>query len=704
MEASAASEVGMERVQLLESSDYQLRLTGMSAAATVTTSHPDVISLDYMASDEERFGRLRTGLRTGLLEVRFYSDGDLVGVASMEVRSRKLDYLSQYRWMLRDIASESIGLLLQDFAASSQRLASDPSVDPVSAYQRLRLLRSLIEDPTLIGAIESIFASPHSEWEASEEPGRFRGRISPSIVRQLAMSTPRTPWPNSPIEGWESVPARVVREVSVETLDTVPNRFVKYVLDRWSALAAEVQAASTHFTDQAARERARIETEEFRGRLDRFRDHPMLAEVSELESFPANNQVVMRRTGYREVLAAYAMVEAGASIDWAMPEAAFSAGQRNVAKLYEFWVYIWLRHAIRTLCETFDDRPLARNSGVEGGLASARRGIVRRMNQSLEVTLYYNRSFAGGGTEGWSGAGMRPDFSVEVSVPHGWSRERPLWLHFDAKYRVQAASQIFVDQADPALDAAKREDILKMHAYRDAIRQSGGAYVIFPGQVGHVIRPEFEEMLPGLGAFALVPNLDGVPMGLKSIEAFLDEAFAHYGSSVTRDRRARYWDEVVQSGPGSAEPAVIQGLPRPPADVPVLLGYVKGPSQYRWILEQGLYNIRGGQARGAVGLAGPELACRFVVIYGDGVEPQIWSVEGSPEIWTRQRMRDSGYPRPTREVYLCYPLGALTDFGLRLNRGLVRQEARLRAVQAGHDPGHPVVVTALDLLTLTDPT
>ncbi len=694
----------MERVQLLESTDYQVRLTGLSAAATVTTSHPDVISLDYMASDEERFGRLRTGLRTGLLEVRFHSDGDLVGVASMEVRSRKLDYLGQYRWMLRDIASESIGLLLQDFAASSQRLASDPSQDPVSAYQRFRLLRSLIEDPALVGAIESIFASPHSEWEASDEPGRFRGRISPSIVRQLAMSTPRTPWPNSPVEGLGSVPVRVVREVSIETLDTVPNRFVKYVLARWAALAAEVQTASAHFTDQAARERARIETEEFRGRLERFLDHPILAEVSELESFPADNQVVMRRTGYREVLAAYAMVEAGASIDWAMPEAAFSAGQRNVAKLYEFWVYVWLRHAIRTLCETFDDRPLARSSGVEGGLSSARRGIVRRMNQSLEVTLYYNRSFAGHGTEGWSGAGMRPDFSIEVSVPHGWSRERPLWLHFDAKYRVQLASQIFVDQADPALDAAKREDILKMHAYRDAIRQSGGAYVIFPGQVGSVIKHEFDEMLPGLGAFALVPNVDGVPMGLKPIEVFLDDAFAHYASSVTRDRRARYWEETVQSGPGSAEPAVIQGLSRPPADVSVLLGYVRGPSHYKWILEQRLYNIRAGRTRGAVGLVGPELACRFVVLYGDGVEPQVWSVEGSPEIWTGQRMADSGYPRPSREAYFCYSLGSLTDFGLQMNRARVWHEARSRAAQAGHDPGHPVVVTALDLLMLTDPT
>jgi hypothetical protein len=46
----------------------------------------------------------------------------------------------------------------------------------------------------------------------------------------------------------------------------------------------------------------------------------------------------------------------------------------------------------------------------------------------------------------------------------------------------------------------------------------------------------------------------------------------------------------------------------------------------------------------------------------------------------------------------------IADDGLQLNRDRIRQEARSRAVQAGHDPGHPVVVTALDLLMLTDPT
>ena len=54
-----------------------------------------------------------------------------------------------------------------------------------------------------------------------------------------------------------------------------------------------------------------------------------------------------------------------------------------------------------------------------------------------------------------------------------------------------------------------------MHAYKDAIRRTGGAYILYPGTENQVIHG-FHEIIPGLGAFAISPkDYD------KSIQAFL---------------------------------------------------------------------------------------------------------------------------------------------------------------------------------------
>ena len=89
---------------------------------------------------------------------------------------------------------------------------------------------------------------------------------------------------------------------------------------------------------------------------------------------------------------------------------------------------------------------------------------------------------------------MRPDYSLIISAHHDEPAAfEPIVLHFDAKYRVNLKAELFglddeVVDDDPSLpqddlrrEGALRADLLKMHSYRDAIRRSAGAYVIYPG-------------------------------------------------------------------------------------------------------------------------------------------------------------------------------------------------------------------------------
>ena len=71
----------------------------------------------------------------------------------------------------------------------------------------------------------------------------------------------------------------------------------------------------------------------------------------------------------------------------------------------------------------------------------------------------------------------------------------------------------------------KLQDLLKMHAYRDAIKRSHGAYVLYPGRGNSPVtfRGFFHEILPGLGAFAIAPDESGAAQGMEALEKFLDE-------------------------------------------------------------------------------------------------------------------------------------------------------------------------------------
>lgn len=116
--------------------------------------------------------------------------------------------------------------------------------------------------------------------------------------------------------------------------------------------------------------------------------------------------------------------------------------------------------------------------------------------ESLSVRFDYNRSFPFTDSPTMSGSwsrAMRPDYSLSFwpaneSENESEANGKMVRLHFDAKYRVDAYDKIFsrdaFDSEDPIESeylneikddsnrkTYKRDDLLKMHAYRDAIKE-----------------------------------------------------------------------------------------------------------------------------------------------------------------------------------------------------------------------------------------
>jgi hypothetical protein len=303
-------------------------------------------------------------------------------------------------------------------------------------------------------------------------------------------------------------------------------------------------------------------------------------------------------------------------------------------------------------------------------------GAVERQGRGMDVALWFNRSFGDSSkTEGSWSRRMRPDYSLKISPSKGEDASfEPIYVHFDAKYRIGQIDEIF--RSDEGEDSpenevsksrlyavtAKRDDLLKMHAYRDAIRRSAGAYILYPG-TKRVEHREYHELLPGLGAFALRPTEGGEAEGKQPLTQFIVDILEHVASQITQHERGRYWiKEVYDEGgyfTGKSQPASF--LSYPPADTRVLLGYVKNDKHWEWIENNKLYNLRGYGHRGTVSLESKELHSEFIILSDQSNNrSRIAKVIGNPELHSKEEMKKSGYPHPSG-IYYCFCLEFITD-------------------------------------------
>jgi hypothetical protein len=439
--------------------------------------------------------------------------------------------------------------------------------------------------------------------------------------------------------------------------------------------------------------------------LDIFFASRFFFDVDHLTAIPSSNPALLKKAGYREIARAFVQSEMAAALGWQGGEDVYGAGQRDIAALYEYWAFMQVAQCLSSLSDTkIDFGGLLETAGNGLNLALARgkhsvlKTSISRLGREIVCELWFNRSFtqlnkAGGS---WSRP-MRPDCSL-LLVPKGVARDdhRAIWVHFDAKYRAENLTDVLGDvEKEEDLNKnsdARRDDLLKMHAYRDAIRRSAGAYILYPGVSPEYCR-EYHELLPGLGAFALRPSPEGDADGLSALRDFLNKVITHAASQLSQHERERYWSATSYGAAQYQTRNVAPFLERPAADTMILIGFVRTEEQLRWITERQLYNLRADDRNGSVQLEGPELNASFVLLYGPSIpDPILMKVDGTPRIFDRQDMLNNGYERPRGRLYFCLPI---VQLGVEWSSSPTSDE--VRRLVSNHQPqggwGRPVVLT-----------
>ena len=693
----------LERVQLLEGCEYRYQLDAPMKLG-MWLEPAEVFSPDKRGALS---GRMRVRLATGRVPIRLAAEGHWLGETAVEVRSLKLDYLDDYRRMLDDLVTFGAELVLQRFAPSEQRLKIDPESKAESTYQRFCFLRSIIRSERMEGALARILRQPFVEWRderTTVPPGRGM-RAGRDVARALTRPGHKIRNENAESGALRLLPMTIETGTFEESVDNVPNRFVRFVLEDWRNEVAElgdVIQRRAQIDDSSVLRRAAIEISAVSSALDDTLRAPLFADVGRLGEAPGANQVLQRRSGYREIVEAYVLSRFASVLAWSGGEDIFGAGQRNVATLYEYWVFMQLvriaaKHArdevdLSTLFHpTKEGAELRLRHGTESGVTM----VVVRAGVPMRLDVTFNRTYSAGvGGDSWTRT-MKPDCSMEIT-PLARRFDEPVRVHFDAKYRVDDVSDLFGDLQDVS---AHREDLLKMHAYRDAIVRAAGAYVVYPGKREEVAA-KYTEILPGLGAFALRPGTGGVVEGEEVLGRFLGRVLDHIASQATRRSRAQYWQLEANrgdQGAGSGVEGNVDWLMKPPADTHVLLGFVKSAEHLAWVRDSGMYNLRADDRSGAVTSAARELSAEILLLYGDalGRDINLYGISGAPRLLTADAMRANGYPNPRGALYFCLQLGARLPEPDWLTRDVVD---RILAAREGHILGAPVASNVLDLM------
>jgi uncharacterized protein len=293
------------------------------------------------------------------------------------------------------------------------------------------------------------------------------------------------------------------------TFDTAENRFVLEFIKQVRALIDRVDRLA-HTKKRPFWRGIENDCQAMRRVLGPFQKHDLWIDVGRMSHVPMGSSVLQRRRGYKDVLRHYLALRAAARIPIDKDRLTSSLlGVKDVATLYELWCYFAVVEGVGQVLRRPPDS--IEEYEVKIDKVAPGRGFCVKWN--CGPTVHYNPTFTFTEEPPWCSASLmlRPDVVIEIE------RDGEVELHvFDAKLKVDGVVSLEADtgdtddsdedDADPL--KFKREDVAKMHAYRDALPHVRSARVLYPG---NVVRA-FPALEPGardidiVGATPLIPG------------------------------------------------------------------------------------------------------------------------------------------------------------------------------------------------------
>ncbi len=619
--------------------------------------------------------------------------GEILDTIELEVQSLKSSYRDDYRDMLELITEKCTDLLLQANSPVSHHFEIDYTKDSQALYQKFAFIKSVIGTHEFAEAIHRIVTAPVTQWAEVLESKDIRRakRFSNANIKEILKGSNRTKLPSSHFlrnYGLDTVPERIASLGKIDVVDTPENRFIKHALETFLKFCSDINKLS--IKGSKLDKESLILIRELESQLH----HTVFGEISRPDTLKLNSPVLQRKEGYREVLRVWLMFDLAAKLIWAGGDDIYSGGKKDIATLYEYWLFFKLLDLfqsifeinLKDISELIEKNNNGLNLTLKQGKFTALRGIFYSGSRTLNIRFNYNRTFSGRKNYPDSGSwttSLRPDYTLSfwpfgITEQEAEKQELIVHVHFDAKYKIANLNDFIEQNSNPDLDEEKingrkgiykNADLLKMHAYKDAIRRTGGAYILYPGDK-HIEQRGFHEIIPGLGAFPVRPSK--IDSGIGELKAFILEIIEHFINRASQREKLAFRTFDIYKNPPEKGDVLNEPLPEPygvnrnliPDETFVLIGYCKSDYHYEWIEKNKLYNFRMGTGLGSLPLDKETVSAKYILLHkeNDKKSSSLWRIESKgPRVFSKADLVKKGYPSPRKESYLVIKLARVDD-------------------------------------------
>ena len=543
-----------------------------------------------------------------------------------EIVPDKFDYESDYIELTESIA-ESCSELLLEYVGSTSNPFSVSNEDSKTLLEQFIFLRKFCYSENLLGLFESIKQNPDRLLiEDLEFKSLGSGILSRKVFTQPFSYTRNWTKLESDVSGKYFLPGIVGVTKKRDSLDTIANRFLKFALEKFHKICKNLTETIPLVKNTA---QCFDEAKIMQNMLESILQNHFFDDIGRLEILPQNNQVLQKRRGYSEIFSAFLMVDLALQLDWKGKDSIYDGESKNVALLYEYWIFFELNKIVRMIegCNvintkkepfiSIDDNRLS--ILLKQGVKSCQSFVIENLH--TRINLYYNRTFSPTDFkctkyEGSYSRHFRPDYTIAIfpnkyyaSSDNGERKALEAgdisYIHFDAKYRISDITSIFSNQktsideivqeleeekVEEVTNTYKHADLLKMHTYNDAIRRTIGSYVLFPGESNlsdgkDTIFRLYDEILPGVGAFAIKPSISS--LSENKLEEFILDVITENNKNYSRLNRLNYYKEMVLQEPTVSNDSQNNSNERLSEKLCVI-GYIRSdsPEDYYFSLEK----------------------------------------------------------------------------------------------------------------------
>jgi predicted component of viral defense system (DUF524 family) len=675
---------GEAKHQLLEGCFYEYKFSDNSIKFKENNEKNAIVTFS-------KFGKYQGGLNPNIyvgthsLEIE-----NTTFLLPIEVRSVKSEYRADYRYMLESITEKCTDLIMQIDSPITQNFETSFDTDSQTLYQRFCFVKSLINSIEFEEAVQKVVSNPTTKWEEEQEEKDIRGirRFTQKSIKQLVTKGNRIEISEAhflnKLYKLTSIPLKIDGTRKIESTDTPENRFIKHALEEFLFFCENCEIKFEKYST------AKLESNILSTKISNLLNQSFFKGISRPTSLKLNSPVLQRKSGYREVLNAWLKFDLAAKLVWNGGDAVYGAGKKDIAVLYEYWLFFTLLNLLK---DVFDIEPKSiaeliqldkgqLSLNLKQGTAIAMKGVYESPSRNLNIQFSYNRSF--GGKKKYPDGGsytttLRPDYTLSIwpeEIKEAIDAEKTeliTHIHFDAKYKVNNFYDLVKDieteeelnnlKIDERKGTFKNVDLLKMHAYKDAIRRTGGAYVLYPGEGEDKPFRGFHELIPGLGAFVIKPNKDDKDK--EHLKTFIKNVIANFIDRASQREHVAVKVYDIHKNHKSDSDTLKEPIPEYidekkliPNETFVLVGYYKDETHLSWIKEKDLYNVRYGDK---YALSPDEIGANYLLLYSkDQTQTNLFFKlkNNGAKVYTKSELKkDLKYKTtPSQDLYLIYQL------------------------------------------------